>query len=205
MTLSPAGECRGERSWPVLLLWPTVALLAALGLTWPGAGWARQTGPVYEVRLGLFEHDSDFFGDGHEEGLDVNLEVLFRSEVLPFALPQGWPGRLRPMIGVTTQADGETTDQIYGGLTWDFPAAPGHSLRLGFGISAHDGRLDRDGDDDRLALGQRMLWLASFEYAVQLMGPHSVSLYYQHSSNGPLPGPNDGIDNIGVRFGYRWF
>jgi len=65
----------------------------------------------------------------------------------------------------------------------------------------HDGKLHAK-HEDRSALGQRVLFYASFEFG-RWWGRHGLFVFYQHASNGPLPGPNDGINNIGVRYGFR--
>jgi len=176
-----------------------LALLVGAGF----CGSAQGGEVVSEFRLGFLEHDSDLFGTGREQGLDINLALLFGSRVLPFSLPPGLPGELQPFLGLTTQGKAETADQVYAGLGWNFRPEGRYLVRLGMGIAGTDGEQDTD-DENRLSVGQPILFYGSFEAGLRVGQCSSFSLFYQHSSNGPLSGPNNGIDNFGVRYGYHF-
>lgn len=48
-----------------------------------------------------------------------------------------------------------------------------------------------------------MLFYASFEFGFW-WHHNGLFAFFQHSSNGFMGGPNDGINNLGMRYGYRF-
>lgn len=156
-----------------------------------------------ELRLGILTHDFSFADRRREHGLDANIELLFQPGWLPFGLDALPQGRLLGFAGLTTQLAGDTTDQLYGGLTYDVFPERGLLLRLAGGLALHDGDLEND-TDERLEVGQRVLFYGAFELGYRFLDRHTLSVFYQHSSNGPLGGTNQGIDNLGLRYGYRF-
>ena len=57
---------------------------------------------------------------------------------------------------------------------------------------------------DRNGLGCEILFRESISAGVLFDGHHSLSLMFDHISNGGLCDDNDGQDTFGVRYGYRF-
>ena len=70
------------------------------------------------------------------------------------------------------------------------------------GAAVHDGPLD--GRGDRKALGSRVLFHVPLELGWRWDQRSSVSLYFEHVSNAGLADENEGMDNIGMRYGYQF-
>lgn len=73
-------------------------------------------------------------------------------------------------------------------------------------MAVHNGEILRSTADKR-SLGRRYLFHGALELALRISEHFDLSLYYQHISNGPVPGKkrvNDGLDNAGARIGYRF-
>ena len=155
---------------------------------------------VDEVRFGVLSHDAaPFESNRPESGIDLNAEVRFVSpELLSYVLAP------RPHLGLTVNTNGET-NQLYGGLTWTFDSSRRRLFfDLALGFSVHDGELD-DASGRRLSLGSRVLFRVSGELGFRFSKAqqYSISGFWDHASNGGLFGDsNQGIDTIGVRFGY---
>jgi hypothetical protein len=153
-----------------------------------------------QIRIGALQHDPGVVSARRESGIDVNLEWRGARVPLPDAVEHFVA--FRPFAGYSGHFSSHSTDEIYGGGAFDaFPDSP-YVFNLGLGLAVHDGRLHR-GHEGRNALGQRILFYASFELG-RWWGHHGLFGFYQHSSNGPLPGPNQGINNLGLRYGYRF-
>lgn len=183
------------KTWPLgraaLAAW---ALLAAVS-----AGPAAAQQPlVREIRLGALVHDVPGLWSGFrlEQGYGVNAEVVFAPS-LPFL-----GGHLRPAIGGTWSTSGDTS-KGYVDLRWEIESRSGLFLGLGIGAAVHNGLVDPT-DPDRKALGSRVLFHIPFEIGIRLDQRNSLSIYFDHVSNGDLGWPNEGLDTLGVRYGYRF-
>jgi len=136
--------------------------------------------------------------------MDGNVEALFHS---PDWL--GWAWSPRPHLGVVANGSKRATDFLYGGLTWGWMFWDALFVEVGLGISVHDGMLDNSkitGKDrrDRREFGCRALFREALEFGYRFRERHSVSLMWEHHSHGSLCSQeNEGIDNAGVRYGYR--
>lgn len=161
--------------------------------------YARNT---QEIRIGVLQHDTKVVQNRIEPGTDLNLEWIGPVYSLPDMF-QLYPGfGIRPVFGYTGNFGGARTEEVYAAMGFDLLPSDTYEFRVSLGLAAHNGQLDRD-DPDRLALGQRVLFYASFE--VGFWWHHNgLFAFFQHSSNGPMGGPNDGINNLGVRYGYRF-
>ena len=172
-----------------------ILILAALSL-WPGAASAQPLGP--EVKLGVSLHDFRFIAaDPVEDGADLNGEFLFPA--LEFLEPVYSP---RPHIGAQINTAGKTS-QVYAGLTWTFYLADRLWLGASVGGTLHSGEVLQRGLS-RKALGSRALFRLSAELGVDLTDRFNASIYYDHSSNAFLAPLNPGLDNAGIRLGYRF-
>ncbi len=67
----------------------------------------------------------------------------------------------------------------------------------------HDGNL-LPTEVDRKALGSRVLFHIPFEIGLRFNERHSISIYFEHTSNANTRANNEGLDDIGIRYGYRF-
>jgi hypothetical protein len=59
-------------------------------------------------------------------------------------------------------------------------------------------------DWDRKALGSRVLFHFPAEIGYRFDERNSLSVYFEHTSNGYTVHPNEGLDRLGIRYGYRF-
>ena len=74
---------------------------------------------------------------------------------------------------------------------------------LGLGAAIHGGNLNPT-EPDRKALGSRVLFHIPFELGYRWDDHQSLSVYFEHTSNGNTARYNEALDNIGIRYGYRF-
>jgi lipid A 3-O-deacylase len=160
---------------------------------------ARAGGKILsEIRGGVYAHDIDLWSFHRESGTDVNGELLFVS---PAFLDVLWSPR--PHLGATVNTDGNTS-HAYAGLTWELPlASTGLFVDGNLGLSVNNGRRDTD-DPDRKSLGSPVLFRLGAALGYNLTEKVNVSLQYEHMSNAYLANENEGMDNLGLRLGYRF-
>lgn len=183
--------------------------LSASGL----ATLAPSRGLLSEIRTGVLAHDLPVLGPQREHGGDLNAEVLFLSPVPDHAvsgIPPAarWLLQPRPQLGVTGNLSGYTS-QAYVGLDWTVQAAR-RLLRsadrllfdVGFGGAFNNDRTSAS-MPNRALLGSNLLFHPSLQIGYGIDARYSVGLYYEHSSNAHLAKVNEGLNNIGLRFGRR--
>lgn len=151
-----------------------------------------------EFRGGVLAHDVPGLWAGFrlESGVDINAELLFGSGVPILG------GRIRPAVGASVNTDGYTS-RGYADLRWEIEGPSGIFFGLGLGAAVHDGLLDPT-DPDRKAFGSRVLFHIPIEVGLRLDERRSISVYFEHMSNAGLAKYNEGLDSIGVRYGYRF-
>ncbi|HTP83925.1 MAG TPA: acyloxyacyl hydrolase [Alphaproteobacteria bacterium] len=179
------------------------ALLAAAAVVLAGSYPARAAdGIIDQLKFGVLEHDATIGGHHKEPGADINAEVQFSS---PAFLSIIWAPR--PTLGTDINTDGKTS-QFYGGLTWTilnfkdvFTADDAIFLDGSLGGAIHDGHLSGGGSDDK-QLGSRVLFRESIDLGYQFVKRQSVSVFVDHISDAGLTSQNQGITNLGVRYGY---
>jgi lipid A 3-O-deacylase len=180
--------------------------LAAFALAVPLLGWMGEdvalAQDIYrysglEFRGGVLAHDVPGLWSGFrlERGVDINAELL--GPGVGFL-----GGALRPAIGTSINTNGDTS-KAYLDARWEFDTPSRIFFALGIGAAIHDGKLDPT-DPDRKALGSRVLFHIPFEIGVRLDDRQSISVFFEHTSNAWLADHNEGLDNIGVRYGYRF-
>ena len=159
---------------------------------------ASQPGLIQELRLGVLVHDMPGLWSGFrlERGADINAEAIL-SPALPL-----FGGNLRPVIGASISTSGQTS-KVYFDARWMIEARSGFFLGLGIGAAVHNGLIDPT-DVDRKALGSRVLFHFPLEIGYRFDRHNSLSLYFDHVSNGYTRAYNEGLDSLGVRYGYRF-
>ena len=155
---------------------------------------------VDELRIGALDQNIEPTGHAHENGADINAEVLF----VPFFAPTGNPVNdvlfgFRPHIGATYNFAG-TTSKLYAGLTWDVPLQRGFFLEASFGAAVHNGSLDEPG---KAQYGCRVNFRESASLGYDIDASWRVMLMLDHMSNADLCDKNRGLTNAGLRLGYR--
>jgi len=175
------------------------AAAAALAAMLAATGTAAAGGLVYEVKGGVLAHDVPELWSGFrlEDGaIDINVEASF-SPSLPFLF-----GVLRPAIGASISTAGDTS-HAYADLRWEIELPARLFFATGLGAAIHDGETDPIAAD-RKALGSRVLFHIPIEIGIRLDERNALSLYFEHTSNAGLADFNEGMDRLGVRYGYRF-
>ena len=157
-----------------------------------GDGW------LSEIRVGAMLHDQGPFSSHKEDGFDANLEILFHS-------PQflEWLWSPRPVIGGNFHSEGDT-HQAYAGLTWDWDIwGDDVFIEFNLGGAYHTGE-EETGDPDRKELGCNMLFHLATDLGYRITENHAVMIHFSHISNADLCDSNEGLENVGIRYGYRF-
>ncbi len=173
-------------------------MLGAL-LAFPVVAEERATGFISEVKIGAQVHDVPYLWSGfHKEpyAVDLNLEVQF-SPSLYF-----WGGRLFPALGTTINFDGHTS-KAYLDARWQRECENNFFYALGLGIAIHNGETFTTAPDFK-QLGRRVLFHPNVELGYRLDEHQSLSLFFEHISNAGTADKNQGLDTLGVRYGYRF-
>jgi hypothetical protein len=154
---------------------------------------------IQELKIGVLAHDVPDLWSGFRaepNSVDINIEALLFPS-LPF-----FGGSIRPAIGASISTDGATSD-AYIDARWQYETACGLFFGLGLGAAVHDGQLQLE-DWDRKALGSRVLFHIPAEVGYRFDEHNSVSAYFEHMSNAYTVSPNEGMDRLGIRYGYRF-
>lgn len=163
-----------------------------------GTATAQAEGPVREVKGGVLAHDVSGLWSGfkRESGADANLEIILS--------PMGelWGGEVSPAFGLSVNA-GSDTSKLYGAARWETDLGQDGFFAFGVGGAVHNGetKLVRS---DKKALGSKALFYFPIELGYRFDEQRSVSLFFDHVSNAWLASPNEGMDTLGIRFGYRF-
>jgi lipid A 3-O-deacylase len=154
---------------------------------------------LYGCRIGLLDHDVNglWSGTRAEGGFDLNAEIVFKKP--RFSL---WRGSILPNLGVTLNNQGDT-NTLYGGFIWEFVSKAGVFFNTGLGLAVQDGELDTD-DDQKKSLGSKILFRVPVEIGATFGTRHRISILFAHISNAYLADPNEGLDVVGVRYGFQF-
>ena len=172
---------------------------------------------LYKSAFGLLLHDRGPASDRHESGLDPNWELQLNP---PAWHVWSWIGAPYPMIGTTPNFNGDTS-VFYAGVTYELSLSTELMDALtrditknlfvagGLSVALHNGPLHKNqaGCDQRsdCGFGHRLLPRVSVEFGSKFLRRYGISLFYDHMSHkGILPGENEGIDHIGVRYHYQF-
>ena len=162
---------------------------------------------ISEVRVGVMKHAVSMIGNTTKEtGIDGNFELLFVS---PDFMKYIWSPR--PHIGGSINGSTNNTDYAYGGVTWEWNPWKSMFIDFSFGFAGHNGRNSNDPgipfpeDANRKRdMGCSVLFRESLEAGFIVAKHHGISIVWDHLSNGGLCGQNQGLDNVGLRYGYRF-
>lgn len=173
-----------------------LALLVSVALN---PALADGGGFVSEIKGGVLAHDVPDLWSGFQletDAPDINVEVIF-ARYMPFL-----GGRLHPALGASINTGGGTS-HAYLDARWQFDLTPSLFIGLGIGAAVHDGETGPT-EPDMKALGSRLLFHFPVEVGFRLDPHNSISVYFEHISNGYTQDVNEGLDRLGVRYGYRF-
>jgi lipid A 3-O-deacylase len=154
---------------------------------------------ISETRIGILAHDvPDLWSGFHIEtdAPDVNVEVIF-SRYVPFL-----GGRIQPALGANINTRGGTSN-AYLDARWQIEGPSDFFFAVGLGTAIHNGEKDASKPDMK-ALGSRVLFHIPVEIGLRFDDHNSLSVYFEHTSNGYTQDFNEGLDRLGVRYGYRF-
>jgi hypothetical protein len=162
-------------------------------------GTAPGSGRLYGIRLGLLVHDIGglWSHTRAEGGADMNAEVVLRKPRWML-----WGGVILPNFGLSINSQGDTS-KIYGGVVWEFLFSNGLFFNIGTGLAVHNGQLESD-DNNKKQLGSRILFREPIEFGITFWERHRISIMFDHISNAYLASPNEGLDTLGVRYGFQF-
>jgi lipid A 3-O-deacylase len=178
-----------------LLILLSVTAFALLDANLP----AFADGLIDELKIGALAHDVPDLWSGFRaepSSVDINVEALFSPSVAFLG------GTIRPALGASINTQGYTSD-VYLDARWQLEMNCGVFLGLGVGAAVHDGQLKLKNWDEK-ALGSRVLFHIPVELGYRLDAHDSLSIYFEHMSNAYTVSPNEGMDRIGIRYGYRF-
>ena len=154
--------------------------------------------PIDEIRLGVLYHDLGIWGgSSNEGGFDVNAELVFSPSLDIFS------GILRPNLGFSLNSTGDTS-KLYGGAVWEYRWPKGYFIDLALGLAVHNGETDEGDVANMNQLGSPVLFRLAIETGFSFGRHHLISIMFDHISNGYLTEPNEGLDTLGLRYGYRF-
>lgn len=154
---------------------------------------------VNELKLGVLDHDVPDLWSGFRaepNSLDINIEALLSPSVLFLG------GTIRPAIGASINTEGATS-HAYIDARWQYETPSGVFFGVGLGAAIHDGKLELEHLDEK-ALGSRVLFHIPVEVGYRFDAHNSLSAYFEHTSNAYTVDPNEGLDRLGIRYGYRF-
>jgi hypothetical protein len=154
---------------------------------------------LYGIRIGVLAHDVGglWSHSRAEAGVDVNAEIVFNKPSLKL-----WQGAILPNIGASINSRHDTS-KVYGGLLWEYVFDNGFFVNSGGGLAVHNGQLESD-DSNKKQLGSRVLFRVPIEFGFTIQERHRISVLFDHMSNAYLATPNEGMDTIGVRYGFQF-
>jgi len=189
----------------------TAAGLAAFGAAMMLAP-AAEAG-IDEIHVGVMQHNicvTNCKNADKEDGPNVEFQVSFDS---PGFLD--WAFSPQPYLMASVNTAGETSFGGFG-LEWRWDFAEGWAIEPGIGYVVHNGEIENpyaSGSPEAAAFaaehvqyGSRDLFRTSLGLTRDFQGPWEGQLFYEHLSHGQIlgSGRNQGVDQIGIRFGYQF-
>lgn len=154
----------------------------------------------WEFRSGILAHDIGLFSGSKEDEIDIHAQLMAPSPGFLSII-----GSPRPLVGLNLASDG--ISQVFAGLGWDIYFADRWFLATEFGGAIHNG--DELGDPinedpDERYLGCRALFRLGVGLGYEINDRVNLQLYADHISNANICERNEGLENAGVRMGYRF-
>jgi len=161
-----------------------------------GNNATHKTNLFHQVKFGVLAHDvGDLWsGFNREDGIDLNIEATLRLSYTVLG------GTLRPAIGGSINTAGNTSIGYIDAL-WQYDFNTKIFFVIGIGAAVHNGK-KKFTTSEQKALGSRVLFHVPLELGYYVTPQTTVSAYFSHISNANAAKENEGLDTIGVRFGY---
>ncbi len=187
---------------------PVQVAQAAEPLPQPQPSQTRTAGPaasladmlrLSEVRLGIVHHDTGVFGHNKEDAVDIALGVRFQplsGDVWDIV------ANPRPFLGLNINTAGDTSS-LNGGLNWDWTVWNQSFFSFAWGGAVHDGKLSTN-KPGRKELGSRVLFYLAAELGYRFGSHQSVAIRLDHMSTAGLTDDNEGLDTVGLVYGYHF-
>ena len=172
-----------------------LSLAIAAGLT----GGAVAGDYFYAAKIGVLAHDVPDLWSGFQiepDAADINIEIQFTPSIGLLG------GTLRPAAGATFNTNGDTS-HAYLDARWQIEGPSSLFFGMGIGVAIHDGEIGPV-DPNAKAFGSRVLFHIPFEAGIHLDAHNDISFYFEHTSNAYTQTYNEGMDRIGIRYGYRF-
>ena len=158
---------------------------------------------ITEVLVGVVDHDTGVISDDTEGGANLTGELRFKPLGGAFFDFLRSP---RPHIGFNLNDSGNTST-LYAGLTWIWPFGNRYFVGAALGGAVHNGTLETDDRQKRRnnkQLGCRFLFREAVELGITFRKRHALSIRFDHISNANLCDSNEGLDTVGLIYGYRF-
>jgi lipid A 3-O-deacylase len=183
----------------LMFKWFGVRFCAALVCAFLGVSCAHADDIIHEIKFGVLLHDAPHLLSGFRRetaSADINVEAQLKPSYFFLG------GTIRPALGGTVSTDGQTS-HMYADARWTFVQPGGMFFSVGIGAAIHDGMWSNR-DPHSKALGSMALFHVPVEIGYQIDAVNSVSIYFEHISNGSFQIYNEGLDRLGVRYGYKY-
>ena len=154
---------------------------------------------LHALKFGVLAHDVPDLWSGfavEDRWVDLNFEAQFKPSLMVFG------GTLRPVLGASINTNGDTS-HAYLDARWEIDCASNIFFGIGVGAAIHDGETGPPAQDAKW-LGSRVLFHIPAEIGIHLDANNDLSVYFEHTSNASTMTYNEGLDRIGVRYGYRF-
>ena len=155
------------------------------------SGQALAQPTIDEWRVGLMAHDVE---DNDEKGADLNAELILNLDIESESLLIP-----RPVVGVSLNSDGDTS-QIYGGGAWNIEIGEDFFSEIMLGVVAHNGETSMTDRPDDRELGCSVMFREALSLGYRMDESKSIMATVSHISNAGLCDQNSGLTNAGLRF-----
>ena len=156
-------------------------------------------GFISEIKIGALAQDQGPFSSNKEDGVTAHVELRFVSpDILKFI------GAPYPHIGADINTSGNT-NSVWLGVVWEWEVWKKFFVGWSMGGAYHDGETDKNSAPlDRKELGCNPLFRLGINVGWRFDKNHSIDLLMDHISNAKACDTNEGLENVGVRYGYRF-
>ncbi len=156
-------------------------------------------GVLSEIRVGLLGHDQGPFSSNKEDGVDGQIELRFVSPNFLDVISSP-----NPHIGANINTSSNTSS-VWLGLVWEKPVWKKMFVGWSMGGAYHTGETNQGTAAlDEKELGCNPLFRLAVNAGWRFDKHHSLDLILDHISNAKLCDTNEGLENVGIRFGYRF-
>ncbi len=156
-------------------------------------------GLLSEIKIGALAQDQGPFSSNKEDGVTAHVELRFVSpDILKYI------GAPYPHIGADINTS-SNTNSVWLGVVWEWEVWKKFFVGWSMGGAYHDGETDKNSAPlDRKELGCNPLFRLGLNVGWRFDRHHSIDLLLDHISNAKACDTNEGLENVGVRYGYRF-